>query len=191
MRNKAIAGALIVTGFLTTIGCNRPEEPKYSLAPLRIKVDKAAPTTQATITLDPSNNNCTQTVPDAHGTPVVTPFIPLSVQNGDSVQWSGAFISTFTAGAIEIVFASVAPVASSLLVPGALGTPFRDGNGIPAFFLAGPTIPAQAPAESAAGYAFRYAYVGIIDTNRAIHACSNLNQTSAPGIVGDGLHVQQ
>jgi len=45
--------------------------------------------------------------------------------------------------------------------------------------------------ESAAGYDFRYAYVGIIDTNGVIHACSNLNQTSAPGVVGYGLHVQQ
>ena len=127
MRNKAIAGALIVTGFLTTIGCNRPEEPKYSLAP-PIKVAKIAPTTQATITLDPSNNKCIQTVPDMGGHPVPIPFIPLSVQNGDSVQWSGAFSSIYTAGAIEIVFASVAPGANALLVPGSLGTPFRDGN---------------------------------------------------------------
>jgi hypothetical protein len=89
------------------------------------------------------------------------------------------------------VFASVAPLANNLLVPGALGTPFRDGNGNPMFFLMGSSIPPQSPVESAAGYAFRYAYVGIIDTTGTIHACSNLNQTSAPGILGDGLHVQQ
>lgn len=190
MRNKAIAGALIVTGFLAITGCNRPEESKYSLAP-PVRVAKAAPTTKATITLDPSNNTCTQSVLDNNGKPVTTPFVPLSVQNGDSVQWNGAFTDTYTAGAIEIVFASVAAPDSPVSVPNGLGTPFRDVNANPLFFLQDPTIPAQYPVESGAGYSFRYAYVGIIDSKLAIHACSNLNKTSSPGIIGYGVHVQE
>jgi len=190
MRKTAIVRTLAVAAMLATTGCQRHEESKYSLSP-PIKVTNFAPTTQATITLDPSNNSCTQTVPDAHGTPVPTPFIPLSVQNGDSVQWTGAFSSTYSPGGIEIVFAAVARNASALFVPNSLGTPFRDVNHNPLFFLRDRTIPAQFPVESAAGYDFRYAYVGIIDSHNTMHPCSNLNQSSAPGVVGYGLHVQQ
>ena len=190
MHNKTISGFFILAGLLAMTGCDRREEPKYALAP-PIKVADVAPVTKATITLDPSNNTCSQTVPDKDGNPVTTPFIPLSVGNGDSVQWTGAFKSTYTPGGIEIVFTSVAQNPGSALVPNSLGTPFRDGNNNPLFFLRAPTIPQQFPVESAIGYDFRYAYVGIIDSKNTIHSCSNLNQSSGPGVVGDGLHVQQ
>jgi len=192
MHNRLIAGFLILAGVLAMTGCNRQEESKYALAP-PLKLAKLAPVTKATITLDPKNNNtCTQTVPDKDGKPVPTPYIPLSVQtNGDSVQWSGAFASTYTPGGIEIVFTSVATSPGAMLVPNSLGTPFRDGNSNPLFFLQAPTIPQQFPVESAIGYDFRYAYVGIIDSQNTIHPCSNLNQSSGPGVVGFGLHVQQ
>lgn len=172
MRHKGIAAAIFAIALLTA--CNQEEKDRHG--PFQF-INLAAAPKAATITRDMSTGVCTQSVGTTN-----TPFVDLSIKNGDRITWTGALKNggtTTHAAAIEIEFAATSQNPGS-----GLGTPFRTQNGGAEYFLSpAPTIGPVAPVDTSMGY-FKFAFVELFDENNKAYTCT-------PPDGSYGVHVQQ
>ena len=157
----------------------REEKHKIILPPSGVfGVVETATTTNAVITLDMSNNSCTQTVGG-----VLSAYPDLWITRNSQIGWTGAFTNaSLTVQAITIEFAPTSVQSSSI------GTPFRNPDGSPKYLLSGPTIAAQSLVITDYSDYYRFASVVLTGSDGKNYACANMTLI---GVSTYGVHVQQ